>query len=74
MNRTEIVTALQEELGRTLDPNALDVVPDPFLDETFAVRLSGPDGEDPEFYLLTPDGVEEVEFTCWPPRSSTFGG
>lgn len=71
--KTEIVARLEEELGYRLCPDLMhliDIVPDPWLVGTFAMRFQNPSqDDDAAYFLLTPDGLEQVDYTCWPPNA-----
>ena len=77
--RALIVAAVHAYLATSAEHVEVDVVADPVVEGTYAVRVRYPNrvAATPQFIVAAPYGVgdlEEVEFTAWPPTSGGRGG
>lgn len=71
--RQQIQAVLEEYTGTSLRTTKVEIVEDPRVYGTYAVRVTLPTPSEPlEFLVRQPfdaDTVEEVEFASWPPTS-----
>lgn len=68
MKKSALIAIVEEYTGKHILPHTIEISSDPVVVGAYAIRWQRTRKEAVDF-LYTPDGLEEVEFTQWPPRS-----